>query len=493
MTNHSWAHIKPLSDDDKKMDLAAIRPLYDSWYAIRDRIRSENDKTLNEFSQKLVRRLSIETGILERVYELDRGTTEALITHGFAVELVTHSSTNIEPANLIDILKDHESAIQLMMDCVSSNRSLSKQVIHELHSILVKNQDYTLAQDQFGNRHQIPLLKGKYKEQPNNPKRSDGTVHEYCPPIHVDSEMDQLLRWLEEYKDEDPIIVGSWFHHRFTQIHPYQDGNGRVGRALTTLVLLRANLLPFVIDRDLRVEYLDALELADQGDLFPVTKMFARLERTAILQALSVDSDLEVQYDRSISSAVLDNIANKLDKRRQKKFAELRKVNELSIKLRNRAKDLIEPKIGTLRKILGPNQSTDVHHMVGGPQSGNSHWYKFEVVKFGRSAGNFINFEEDHYFIKSSIRFQNERLVFVVSFHHIGKEITGIVEATAFSYLESFESAEHEEPSSNEYFPCSLEPFVLTWKTKFEDTLQSFDSWLDTALAVAFKEYGDRI
>jgi len=106
MTNHSWTHIKPLPDADKKMDLAAIKPLYDSWYAIRDRIKSKNDKTLNEFSKKLIRRLSIETGILERVYELDRGTTEALITHGFAVELVAHSSTNIEPAFLSSRLSD---------------------------------------------------------------------------------------------------------------------------------------------------------------------------------------------------------------------------------------------------------------------------------------------------------------------------------------------------------------------------------------------------
>lgn len=96
--------------------------------------------------------------------------------------------------------------------------------------------------DQFGDRREIPLLKGRFKEQPNNPRRPDGTIHEYCPPPQVDSEVENLLRWLDGYGEEDPILAASWLHHRFTQIHPCQDGNGRTARVLTTLVLLRAQL-----------------------------------------------------------------------------------------------------------------------------------------------------------------------------------------------------------------------------------------------------------
>jgi Fic family protein len=182
--------------------------------------------------------LSVETGILERLYDLDRGTTEALVANGFVEALVSRSSTDIEPSRLIDILRDQEAAIQLVIDCVAGRRALTKSVVHELHSILTKHQDTTTAINQFGNRRQISLLKGQFKQLPNNPERPHGTVHEYCPPIHLESEMDSLLAWLAEYSQEDPVIVSAWFHHRFTQIHPYQDGNGRVARALTTLVLL---------------------------------------------------------------------------------------------------------------------------------------------------------------------------------------------------------------------------------------------------------------
>ena len=46
---------------------------------------------------------------------------------------------------------------------------------------------------------------------------------------------------------------------------------------------------------------------------------------------------------------------------------------------------------------------------------------------------------------------------------------------------------------SPEFFPCSLEPFVITWKTDEGEIAESFECWLDAAIAIALKEYGDRL
>jgi hypothetical protein len=214
MTNYNWKPIEPLSDHDRAIDLGEIKDLYESWNSVRERLRKASSDTLQKFTDKLVRSLSIETGILERLYDLDRGTTEALILHGFVEDLVSRASTNIEPSLLIDILRDQEAAIKLVMDCVSENRALTKGVIHELHAILTKHQHTTRAVDQFGKKLDIPLTKGTYKELPNNPTRPDGTVHGYCPPIHVQSEMDNLLKWHMNSQNEDPIVLAAWLHHR---------------------------------------------------------------------------------------------------------------------------------------------------------------------------------------------------------------------------------------------------------------------------------------
>ena len=493
MTDYYWKAIAPLSNADRQIDLAAMRPLYDTWHASKNRLQQSSPTSLKEFTQRLVRRLSVETGILERLYDLDRGTTEALIANGFVEELVSRSSTDIDPSRLIAILRDQEAAIQLVIDCVAGNRDLTKSVIHELHAILTKHQDTTTAIDQFGNKHEIALLKGQFKQHPNNPKRPDGTVHEYCPPIHVESEMDNLLKWFTMYPQEDPVIVSAWFHHNFTQIHPYQDGNGRVARALTTLVLLRAQLLPLVVDRDLRVEYINSLEKADNGDLSHLALMFARLERNAILQALSIDAEAEISHQRSLTSAVLETLKGKFGKRREAKDAELRNVNNIALTLRQRARRLLEQYYRDLGETISQVSNPDINITDGGSDRNNAHWYKFEVVKSAIEAGKYANFSENHYFVKASIRADRERLVFVTSFHHVGRELSGVMEATAFSQLESFEDSDDRKSVSQEFFLCSTEPFVFTYQTKENEIVDAFSRWLDTALAVAIKEYGDRL
>jgi Fic family protein len=493
MADYSWKPIERLSDEERRIDLSATRPLYEHWRASKKRLQESSEAQLADFNRRLIRRLSVETGILERLYDLDRGTTEALVANGFLEDLVSHSSTNIEPARLIDILRDQEAAVQLVIDCVAKNRDLTKGLLHELHTILTRHQDTTTAVDQFGNRREIPLLKGKFKEQPNNPKRPDGTMHQYCPPIHVDSEVDNLLGWLPEFANEDPIIVASWLHHRFTQIHPYQDGNGRVARALTTLILLRADLLPLVVDRDLRTEYIKALELADQAQLSTLAEIFARLERNAILQALSVDADAEISHQKSLTSAVIGSLADKFGKRRMQKLAELRQVNSVALELRAKARAVLEQSFAEIEPTLSEVGEPRISILDGGPDRENAHWYKFEVVQSAKEASKFANFAEGHYFIRGSLRVNRERLTFVVSFHHVGRELTGIMEATAFSKLESYEYSEDRDSVSERFSLCSVEPFVFTHQTKANEIADAFSKWLDAALAVAVKEYGDRL
>ncbi|MBV8962889.1 MAG: hypothetical protein JOY97_07325 [Hyphomicrobiales bacterium] len=105
----------------------------------------------------------------------------------------------------------------------------------------------------------------------------------------------------------------------------------------------------------------------------------------------------------------------------------------------------------------------------------------------------FANFSENHYFVKASMRVAHERLVFVTSFHHVGRELSGIMEATCFARLESYEDSEDREVAVQDFFISSLEPFVFTYKTDAKEITVAFTRWLDAALAVAIKEYGDRL
>ena len=495
MADYRWSPIKPLTVEDRAIDLAGIQALYETWREFNQRVQKSSPNQLTEFNRRLVRRLSVETGILERLYDLDRGTTEALVAEGFAEELVARGSTNIEPSRLIDLLRDQEAAVHLVIDCVAKKRELTKSVMCELHAILTRHQETTEAIDQFGKRFQISLLKGKFKAQPNNPRRPDGTVHEYCPPVHVESEVDNLLRWFGEYANEDPIILAAWLHHRFTQIHPFQDGNGRVARALTTMVLLRAELLPLIVDRDLRTEYIKSLEQADNENLATMATIFARLERNTILQALSVDAEAEISHQESLTTAVIESLADKLRKRRENlappdpAVAVLRTVNSVAARLRERARVGLTAAFDELRRAVGGTTRPDIYE--AGSDRPHTHYYRLQVARTAKKAGKIPNFGEDHYSVNASLRVETEQLNFVVCFYHVGWALTGIMEAHAFSEVASY--GEQGQLLKQDFFTCSLEPFVFTYRTNPSQIENAFAKWLDAALAVAVKEYGDRL
>jgi Fic family protein len=58
--------------------------------------------------------------------------------------------------------------------------------------------------------------------------------------------MERLIGLYQDSDGEHPVARAAWLHHRFISIHPFEDGNGRVARALTLLVLLKANYAPLV-------------------------------------------------------------------------------------------------------------------------------------------------------------------------------------------------------------------------------------------------------
>jgi hypothetical protein len=205
------------------------------------------------------------------------------------------------------VIRDHFDVLEGLFQFVKGDRQISKSYIHELHAALLQHQSTATAMDQFGRLFEAEVVKGRFKLRPNNPTRPDGTLHEYCPPEHVESEMDRLVEMHGEHVARGiPVEVESaWMHHRFAQIHPYQDGNGRVARALASLLFLKSGWFPLVVTRDDRGRYIDALETADEGDLRSLISFFVDVQKRALFQATQVASDLEPTQtvDQAIAAA----------------------------------------------------------------------------------------------------------------------------------------------------------------------------------------------
>ncbi|BCJ72882.1 hypothetical protein CS0771_24260 [Catellatospora sp. IY07-71] len=229
-----------------------------------------------EARQRSLRRHAIETGIIERLYDLDWGVTEALVAEGITAEVAAREGGVSDEA--FDLMRDQLGALEYLVEAVRDGRDLSVFFVRELHQLITRHQPTYEARDALGRVVQVPLPQGEWKAQANHVRRPDGTMLEYTPPEHVPGQMDRLVELYKATEGAHPVVRAAWLHHRFICIHPFADGNGRVARALTLLVLLRERYAPLVVDRRNRPDYIAALDAANDGDLRPLVHLFAQLE-----------------------------------------------------------------------------------------------------------------------------------------------------------------------------------------------------------------------
>ena len=142
--------------------------------------------------------------------------------------------------NVDDIVEtaSHFKCIDMVID--AANQPPSETFIKQLHRTL-KSGTSDARKDWFA--------VGEYKKLPNEVGGQDTT-----PPEMVAKEIKELLAAYNERKTKtlEELIE---FHAAFEAIHPFQDGNGRVGRLLLFKECLRNNIVPFIIDEELKMFY----------------------------------------------------------------------------------------------------------------------------------------------------------------------------------------------------------------------------------------------
>ncbi len=103
-------------------------------------------------------------------------------------------------------------------------------------------------------------------------------VHRGAPPDYVTRLLDELIAWYNKNRKKyPPIILAAVVHNQFENIHPFQDGNGRVGRLLLNNILIKHNLPPVNIELGNRKEYYDSLqEYENSGNLRPSIELILK-------------------------------------------------------------------------------------------------------------------------------------------------------------------------------------------------------------------------
>lgn len=457
-TYRLWKFIA-LSQNWLNCDTSTLDDLSPSWFERRE-VLQNNSQEYQEFITELKREHAIETGIVERMYDLEKGITETFIKKGFVESYISHNDTNVPVPKLLAHLSDHLSAVDFVFDVVKENRDLTIGFIKELHALVTRNQEYTEGRDQFGNKTKIDLKKGDFKTFENNPTREDGTKILYCPPEHVQSEMDNLVSIYNDAENNNthPLICATWFHHAFTTIHPFQDGNGRVARLLSSLILIKHGLFPFTVLREeAKEKYIDALERADAGELQPLVDYFAEVQKRHIEKALNL---------KEVSSSSFDEVAEifsgKLENWQNKKVAQREKtLNENRIQVFDYCLKHLNQISGQLSSKLNGNATLSIRSCSPDEEEMQSYYYG-QIIKYAKKHNYYFN----RNFPKGWMTFrveltENKRYQLCITVHHYGYDDSTLAIGAFLEFL-----TVHKDDMPNERIdealPLEIKPHVIS-------------------------------
>ncbi len=145
---------------------------------------------------------------------------------------------------------NHHDAVEYVESLAAKGHLLTASDLLSVHGLVLQKIEKEFA--------------GRYR---NSGVRISGA--NFVPPnaLKVDELMEDLIEWANDASILlDSIIKASIFHHRFVWIHPFFDGNGRTGRLLFNLLLMKEGFPPAIILKNDRKKYYDALNKANSGD-----------------------------------------------------------------------------------------------------------------------------------------------------------------------------------------------------------------------------------
>ena len=243
--------------DSKKIEMDKLKVINEALYHLKEEL---------EVNRKMVKisKIKIFKNFLEKERPLNKGILTKLennlktnfIYNSNAIEgnTLTLKETDIILQYGVTVkgksLKEHEEvkgqeyAINFLKEIIKRNETLSLRLIREFHSLVLN--------DDIENR-------GKFKQSNNE---IPGAGFETTPYYLVEEKLTELIKKYNGNKVDNLVTKVSHFHADFEKIHPFIDGNGRTGRLLLNLELMKNGYPITVIRNEEREEYYTALETA---------------------------------------------------------------------------------------------------------------------------------------------------------------------------------------------------------------------------------------
>src|SRR3989339_501725 len=136
----------------------------------------------------------------------------------------------------------------LKKSLLEERKNIAEELIKRIHKIVFKNSK-SFAGQLRKKGEEVVVMGGGI------------VIHEGAPQARINHLLNKLVEWYELNKNKYPaLILSAVIHNQFENIHPFRDGNGRVGRILMNNILIKHGLPPVNIDLKNRKKYYQSLQ-----------------------------------------------------------------------------------------------------------------------------------------------------------------------------------------------------------------------------------------
>ncbi len=244
--------------------------------SIREAWRYLQTDAAETVSEEFLRFSCIATNELEGVFELSAASWTKLVKKGFFVNSIagiSKTSKERKTFTIISILKNTMSSIEILSSVLSDFHRFGEAFIKLIHLTLLGNDNFDCyeAESEDGDLyigHRL-LAAGEFRRVACVTTHHDDTeIVQYCHHTQIESQMEiycQQARELLLRDDIDPFYKAAWLQWAFLRIHPFEDGNGRVARIISSIPLLIFHLPPIVIMPAYKSRYFGCLHEADRN------------------------------------------------------------------------------------------------------------------------------------------------------------------------------------------------------------------------------------
>ena len=228
-----------------------------TWKIPEDAMKPERKEKSKQIPRRLLERLKTEkeAGLQGGIYhkiQIDLTYSSnhmegSRLTHDQTRYIFETNTIGIEgeSVNIDDIVEtvNHFKCIDLIID--KAKAQLTENYIKQLHKVLKSG---------TSDSRKSWFAVGEYKRLENEVGGISTSL-----PKEVSSKMKDLMKWYREIpvKGLDDLLE---FHYRFERIHPFQDGNGRIGRLILFKECLKYDIVPFIISDDMKLFYYRGLK-----------------------------------------------------------------------------------------------------------------------------------------------------------------------------------------------------------------------------------------